>query len=153
MTLPADPKLLTITDRIVTVLKTIEEGDDFFYTPYDVLERFVHWNEAKGFPLYMVFPKNSEDPQFGGTDIYDQNVFYSIQGLLKAAMSIEKSMRDIRKAINDDSKSVEAGTLGKLTVETRIGNFDTDNGYLTLEGFRWFEITVRVNVSGDEGDI
>lgn len=153
----ADPKLLTVRDRIVTVLKAIEAGDNYHRTPYDVIARFVHWREASGYPLYMVYIESSEPPEFAGTERYDQDVIFTIKGYVKHDSDTLKemlySMADIRKAINIDSKSGVAGTLGTLTVQTRIQDFWTDNGYLSLEGLGFFELKIAVTVSGDEGEI
>lgn len=155
--MPADPKLLTIRDRIITVLKAITAGDDYHKTPYDAIARFVHWREAPGYPLYMVYIESTESPEFAGTELYDQNVIFTVKGYVKNDSDTLKEMlyciTDIREAINIDSKSGVASTLGTLTVQTRIQDFWTDNGYLALEGFGFFELKVAVTVSGDEGEI
>lgn len=155
--MPTDPKLLTVRDRIVTVLAAITAGDDYHKTPYGVIARFVHWREASGYPLYMVYIESAEPPEFAGTERYDQDVIFTIKGYVKHDSDTLKEMlycmADIRKAINIDSKSGVAGTLGTLTVQTRIDSFWTDNGYLALEGFGFFELKIAVTVSGDEGEL
>ena len=132
-------------------------GDDYHRTPYEVIARFVHWREASGYPLYMVYIESSEPPEFAGTELYDQDVIFTIKGYVKHDSDTLKemlySMADIRKAINADSKSGAAGTLGTLTVQTRISDFWTDNGYLSLEGLGFFELKIAVTVSGDEGEM
>lgn len=135
----------------------ITVGDDYHRTPYDVTARFVHWREASGYPLYMVYIESSEPPEFAGTELYDQNVIFTIKGYVKHDSDTLKemlySMADIRKAINTDSKSGVAATLGTLTVQTRIQDFWTDDGYLSLEGFGFFNLRISVTISGDEGEL
>lgn len=154
---PTAPLLLTVRDRIVTVLKTIAAGDAYNRTPYDVIERFVHWREARGYPLFMVYIESAEPPEFAGANHYEQNVIYTVKVYVQNKTDTGKellySITDIRKAINLDSKSGAAGTLGVLTTQARIADFWTDNGYLALEGFGFGELKIAIEVSGDEGEL
>lgn len=154
---PIAPLLLTVRDRIVTVLKAIVADDAYNRTPYDVIERFVHWREARGYPLFMVYIESAEPPEFAGANHYEQNVVFTIKIYVKNRIDTGKelllSIADCRKAINLDSKSGVAGTLGTLTTQARIADFWTDNGYLALEGFGFGELKIAIEVSGDEGEL
>lgn len=154
---PTEPLLLRVRDRIVTVLKTIVAGDDYNRTPYDVTERLVHWREARGYPLFMVYIESAEPPEFAGANHYEQNIIFTVKGYVKNKTDTGKEMllsiTDIRRAINLDSKSGAAGTLGVLTTQARIADFWTDNGYLALEGFGFFEQKIAIEVTGDEGEL
>jgi hypothetical protein len=156
--MPNDPKRLQIIDRIVTVLSNIQTGTDYFYTPYEVKKRFIHWEEAKGFPTYMVFTDSGGEIVFAGYNLYDEIFYVNVKGIVKdwkdTVSVLEKCIRDVRKAINDDAKSGASGTLGTLCIEVRIEEPPlTDNGYLSLEGFGFFEQRIRIRISGDFGEL
>lgn len=156
---PTDPKRLQVIDRIVTVLTAITAGANYFYTPYAVQKRFVHWAEAAGFPLYMVFSATGGKVELGGApDLYDEDFLVSIKGYVQdstdTVSKMERAIRDIRKAINDDSKSGAAGSLGAMCVEVAIEEPpETDNGYLSLEGFGFFDQRIRIKIAGDFGEL
>lgn len=158
---PTDPLSLKTIDRIITVLKAITAGDDFFFTPYDVAKKFVHWEEAKvkaGKPLYMVFRDSGGSIEFAGTDLYDEHWYLNVKGYVKdnsdTVTPLTRAIRDIRKAINDDSKSGDAGTLGALGVQTTFDEPpETDNGYLSVVGLGFFDQRVKVITTGDFGEL
>lgn len=158
---PIDPLALQIIDRIITALKAIKAGDDFFYTPYDVAKKFVHWEEAKvkaSRPLYMVFRDSGGSIEFAGTNLYDEHWFINVKGYVKhnsdTVTPLEKAIRDIQKAINDDSKSSDAGSLGRLGIQVIFEEPPTtDNGYLSSQGFGFFEQRVKVISTGDFGEL
>jgi len=158
---PTNPLALQIIDRIIAVLKGITAGDDFFFTPYDVAKKFIHWEEAVLTPTkphYMVFRDSGGSIEFAGTDLYDEHWYINIKGYVKdnsdTVTKLEKAIRDIRKAINDDSKSAVAGSLGALGVQTIFEEPpSTDNGYLSSEGFGFFEQRVKIITSGDFGEL
>jgi len=154
-----NPKRLQVIDRIVTVLKAIVTGDNYFYTPYDVTKRFVHWAEAKGFPLYMVHSASGGTIVYAGEQQYDESFYVSVKGIVQdqndTISKLEKAIRDIRKAINDDSESTAAGSLGTLCVQVRIDEPpETDNGYLQLEGgFGFFDQRIHIQITGEYGEL
>jgi len=158
---PTAPLSLRIIERIITVLKAIVAGDDYFYTPYAVEKKFVHWEEASvkaDKPLYMVFRDSGGRTEFAGTDLYDEHWFINIKGYVKhnsdTVTPLERAIRDIQKAINDDSKSGAAGSLGALGVQTTFEEPPTtDNGYLSSQGFGYFEQRVKVISTGDFGEL
>lgn len=156
---PANPRRLQVLDRIVAVLQTITAGDDYFFTPGEVVRRFVHWSEAKVFPTYMVFAASGGKVELSGApDLYDEDVMVSVKGIVRhpedTVSLIEKALRDVRRAINEDAKSGAAGSLGVLAVETRIEEGpETDDGYLSIEGFGFFDQRIRVRIAGDYGEL
>ena len=161
---PANPKRLQVVDRVVVVLSAITAGANYFYTPcLPVRKRFVHWAEASGLnpdnPFYMVFSATGGKVELGGApDLYDEDFYISIKGYVKDHVDTEtkkeRAIRDIRKAINDDSKSGVAGSLGTLCIEVAIEEPpETDNGYLSLEGFGFFDQRIRIRIDGDFGEL
>jgi len=158
MAQPNDPISLKVLNRIVTVLRAITAGANYFYTPYQVSKRFVHWGEADGFPVYMVFRDSGGRIETSGTDLYDEDMTITIKGIIQdeedTVTKMERAIRDVRKAINDDAKSGAAGSLGVLAVETRIEEApETDNGYLSLEGYGYFDQKIRVKTCGDYDEL
>jgi len=161
----ANPLRLQVRDRIITVLKAIVTGSDFFYTPAYVETRFVHWTEARGFPTYSVFPDSGGSLELAGAagpeSIYDEiyylNAKIIVQDNVDAGAVLEKCLRDVRKAINDDSISASAGSLRNMSgvVEIRIEDgVETDNGYLSIDGgFAFAEQRIRVRISGKYGEL
>jgi len=156
---PTNPLRLKTIDRVVAVLAAIVAGDDYFFTPFEVAKRFKHWNECRGFPTYMVFTDSGGNVDLSGApDIYDEDFYINVKGYVQdnvdTVTKLEQAIRDVRKAINEDSKSMAAGSLGAIAVEIRIEKSpDTDNGYLSLEGFGFFDQQIRVKISGGYGEL
>jgi len=160
MTTPATPLRLQIIDRIVAVLQGITTGDTYFYTPGVVAKRFIHWTECKSFPTYMVFTAPGGTVELSGAagadSEYTEDFFVSVKGIVKDSVDtvtrMERCIADIRKAIDADSRSGAAGSLGVLAVQTRIEDSpETDDGYLSLEGFGFFDQKVRISIAGVMG--
>ena len=158
---PSDPKSLVVIDRIVEVLAAIRAGADFFYTPQEVTKRFIHWRDAKGYPTYMVHIASGGVVTNIGTDLYRYQFWLSVKGIVRelgdTVSPLVKSIRDIQKAINDDTKDRSStGALGTMPCITEIRIDDppeTDNGYLAVEGFGFFDQRIRVSIDGDFGEI
>lgn len=156
---PADPKRLQVIDRIVAVLAAIIAGADYFYTPYSAHKGFVHWSATQGFPFYMVMPITGGKVELSGApDLYDEDFIISIKGCVQdntdSVTKMERAIRDVRKAINDDSKLGTAGSLGNLCVEVAIEETaHPDDGYLSLEGYGFFDQKIRVKIAGDFGEL
>jgi len=158
--MPAIPLRLQVINRIVAVLQGISTGATYFYTPGAVIKRFVHWAEAKSFPTYMVFTGSGGTIELSGAagdaSEYTEDFFVSIKGWVKDSVDtvtrLENCIADIRKAIDADSRSGAAGSLGALAVETRIEESpETDDGYLSLEGMGFFDQKVRISIAGVMG--
>jgi hypothetical protein len=160
MTTPATPLRLQVIDRIVAVLQGISTGATYFYTPGEVAKRFIHWSECKAFPTYMVFTASGGKVELSGAagddSEYTEDFYVSIKGIVKDSVDtvtkLERCIADIRKAIDADSRSGAAGSLGVLAVETRIEDSpETDDGYLSLEGMGFFDQKIRVSIAGVMG--
>lgn len=160
MTTPAIPLRLQVINRIVEVLEGIVTGPVYFYTSGEVARRFIHWSECKAFPTYMVFTAPGGTVELSGAagdaSEYTEDFFISVKGIVKdnedTVTRLERCIADVRKAIDADSRSGVAGTLGALTVQTRIEDSpETDDGYLSLEGFGFFDQKIRVSIAGVMG--
>jgi hypothetical protein len=150
-----EPKRLQVIKRIVSVLQSITAGSDYFYTPGAVMMRFVHWAEAPAYPCYMVFSGSG-----GAIEATAQAVPYvehtetfevSIKGYVKddtdTVSVMEKCLADIKKAIYADFRSGASGSLGNLAVNLEFDELPTtDDGYLSLEGFGFFDLRVKVSI-------
>lgn len=156
---PSDPLRLQVADRFVTVLNSIEAGDNYFYKPFKVAKIPIPFEDAKNGPLYMVF--TGEEPgtiEFAGTDLYNETFIISVQGIIHdrtdLVSRLERAIRDIRKAINGDTKSGSAGTLGVLTDEC-IPPESPEIAYFSKErdDFAVFEQKYRVLINGDFGEL
>jgi len=148
-----------VIDRIATVLAAITAGATYWYTPAQVAKRFMHWQEVVGgFPVYMISLGS------GGTrELYSQKTFYetffvSIKGYVQddtdTMTKVARCWQDIRLALTTDMESATAGALASLCHQVRCKEFpETDDGYLSLEGFGFFDIRVEVQVSDTTGYI
>jgi len=158
---PTNPLTQQIIERVITVLEAITAGDNFFYTPYAVIKRYVHWREAKltaTKPLYMVFRDSGGVITYIGENNYCADYFINIKGYVQdpsdTVTKLERAIRDVCKAINDDSKGESAGALGALTAAVTIEEPpETDNGYLSLEGFGFFDQRIRIRIDGEFGEL
>lgn len=158
---PTNPLTQQIIERIITVLEAITTGDDFFYTPAAVTKRFVHWREASytaDKPYYMVFRDSGGTIEYIGENLYCEDYFINIKGYVKdnndTVTRLERAIRDIKKAINDDSKGEGTGTLGALAAAVTIEEPpETDNGYLSLEGIGFFDQRIRIRIDGEFGEL
>lgn len=156
-----DPLTQQAIERIVTVLAAITTGASYFYTPAAVIKRFVHWREASfgpDNPLYMVFRDSGGGIGYIGHELYCEDWNINVKGYVQdnndTVTKLERAIRDIRKAINDDSKSEAAGSLGALAAAVTIEEPpETDNGYLSLEGFGFFDQRIRIRTDGDFGEL
>lgn len=158
---PTNPLTQQIIDRIIAVLAAITAGDNFFYTPAAVAKRFVLWREASftpSKPYYMVFRDSGGVVNYIGENLYCEDWNITVKGYVQdnsdTVTKLERAIRDIRKAINDDSKSEAAGTLGALGAAVTIEEPpETDNGYFSLEGIGFFDQRIRIRTDGDFGEL
>lgn len=158
---PTNPLTQQIIERVVTVLAAITTGSNYFYTPADVIKRYVHWREAglsPDNPLYMVFRDSGGVITYIGENNYCADYFINVKGYVQdnsdTVTKLERAIRDVCKAINDDSKGESAGTLGALAAAVTIEEPpETDNGYLSLEGIGFFDQRIRVRIDGEFGEL
>jgi hypothetical protein len=160
----ANPLRLQVIDRIYAVLGAITTGASYFYAPAQVTKKFVHWAEAIDFPVYMVFSDSQGSIELtgaaGSETEYSETFNLNIKGIISdpsdTVSVLEKCLRDIRKAINDDSISSSAGSLmqipGVIQVEI-VDGAETDNGYLSAEGKGFFEQRIKVTICGKYGEL
>jgi len=149
---------LQVINRIVAVLQAIVAGDNYFYTPYAVVKKFLLESELKGYPTYMVFASTGGNIEIASTNLYDETFMVSVKGWVSdpsdTVTKVENAVRDIRRAINEDSKLGTAGSLGALTVEVRIKEPpDTDDGYWSIANLGFFDQRIEVTISGDYGEL
>lgn len=158
---PTDPKSLQIINRIYDVLRAIQAGENYFYTPFKVARRFMDYNECEGYPTYSVFRgEPAGGSAYAGENLWDEDFFINIYGIIQhdsdTVTVMERAIADIRKAIDDDSRSGAANTLGDgvMCVDVRFDEPPwTDEGILSNEGFGFFHIRLRVIMSGEYGEI
>jgi hypothetical protein len=159
----ANPLRLQIIDRVVTVLSAITAGTDYWHTPNQVIKRYVPPEETQCEITYMVMAGKGEGGivlagAAGDDTEYHEDVFISIMGTVRSdsdtASMVSKCIRDIRKAIDADSRSGVAGTLGALAVEARMEKAPiTDNGWFEKMNYAQFEITLRVTTEGTYSEL
>jgi len=163
MATPADGKRLKVINRVVAVILQIKSGDDFFYTPHAVVRRWLGPEECKGFPTYGVFTDSGgrvELQGVGGTpNLFDEIFYINVKGYIHdtedTVSKLERALRDIRKAINEDAEDTSTtGSLGQLCDECFFDDSpETDNGYFGMMNMGFFDQRIRIRVSGHIGEI
>lgn len=158
--MPTTSLRLQVINRIVAVLQAITIGSTYWIKPYEVTKRLVLLEQAAGFPIYMVFTGSGGKGVTleGAPNVYFEQFRVIVKGIVQdnndTVTALEKSIQDIRMAINTDSISGVAGTLGLLGVETVMyGPVITDEGLLSDDGFAYFEQPVDITIAGDFGVI
>lgn len=160
---PTNPKRLRVADRFVTVLEDIRAGDDYFYTPTQVIRRELHEREAQNAspnPIYQVFTAGGDDSSVeisgvpdGYDEIFNILVVGTIHNYSDPVAAVEKCIRDVRKAINDDTKIGTSGALGdgSLTVQVRIK--ESPDIPTPVNDCGLFIQVFRIQISGDFGEL
>jgi hypothetical protein len=152
---------LQVINRVVTVLEAITAGASYWFTPGKVSLGFLMIPDMAAFPCYMVMAgeKGGAIEHQLAVDDHDEDFTISIKGVVKASKASdavtanEKALRDIRKAINDDSKSAATGSLGDLTVKAWFTEGpDMDDGYL-MQGYGFFDQRLNVTINGQFGEL
>lgn len=152
---PADPLRLQVLNRIKTVLKAITAGDNYFFTPYDVILGKRKEEEINRYPFYMIVPQ-AGSLEFAGQHLYNEKMTIFVYGFTEDNNDVvavnEKALRDIRKAVGDDAKGQAAGTLGALTVQTKMDESPiTDYDINHTKGY--FRLTVEAWIEGGFGKL
>ena len=145
-----DPKRLQVLDRFFDVLDAIEAGDNYFYTPHEVKKALPSWENAKHGPLYCALPDSGgvlEDQ----TDLYyEEEFFVSVKGIVHdredLGTILEQTIRDVRYAIDTDSRSGAAGTLSTLCLLVSI---DEPPEVDYFDDFGFFDQRFRVRIAGN----
>jgi len=154
---PADPKRLKVADRFVTILKNITAGDNYFFTPLEVVKHYVFPEEAaciKDRPVYSVYPEGSGgsfSDKTGGVyaEIYPLVVHGIVENPVDTVGDLEKAVRDVRKAVEADSRDESSGALGDLCINVSIASPpETDGGVFSGIGRGYFSQEFMIHVSG-----
>jgi len=154
---PADPKRLKVADRFVTILKNITADDNYFFTPIEVVKHYVFPEGAaciQNKPIYSVYPEGSEGSvkvETGG--IYDEIYPLVVHGIVENPVDtvgdLEKAVRDVRKAIQADSRDESSGALGDLCINVSITSPpETDGGVFSGIGRGYFSQEFMIHISG-----
>ena len=93
-----------------------------------------------------------------GRENFDETYYISIEGVVHdradLGTKLEKAIRDVRYAIDQDAKSSAAGSLGVLAVQVRIDE-SPEVAYFSKnkDNFAVFDQKFRVQITGDFGDL
>jgi len=152
-----DPIRLQVIDRIVTVLRDIQEGDNYFHSPRQVEKGFVA--EPQGYPIYMVRSESGGDIEMHGDAQFAETFYVSINGRMQeigdVVSPMERCLRDVRKAIDADFRA--GGAADSLIGLATTVQFDTppDITYdVDATGpFAEFSQRVRITIFGEFGEL
>ncbi len=157
MTTPSAESLrLQVINRICTVLGAITAGADYWYKPAAAIQkRWLDIDACTAFPVYMVLPVPGGPIECVGPDRYDEAMEVIVKGYVKDAADpvtrLERCLRDVRKAINDDVRNGVAGSLGTL-----VSNFEfpaSPEIEWRIDGFGGFDQRVRMTITGPFGTL
>ncbi len=157
--MPADPKRLQVINRIVDVLQSIREGDDYFYSPRQVGKGFIR--EPQGFPIYSVTSESGGDIAMHGDSQYAESFYVAIRGIVEEIGSgdmvtpIERAIRDVKKAVEADMASGGgAETLIGLATEVTFDiPAEIDYGLDSVPFKGYFILRIRIRVDGTFSEI
>jgi hypothetical protein len=155
--MPDDPKRLQVIDRIVHVLRAIEEGTDYFYTPRQVGKGFVA--EPVAYPVYMVRSESGGDIEMHTDAQFAETFYLTISGRVQeqgdVVTPLERAIRDVRKAIEVDFQP-GAGAGALITMATAVVfetppdiTYDADS----VGPFAEFSQRVRITIDGEFGEL
>jgi len=155
--MPADPLRLRIIDRIVDVLRSIQQGDDYFYSPRQVAKGFVA--EPSGYPFYCIRSESGGEIEMHSDSQWRETFFVSINGRVQdvgdVVTPLERCIRDVREAIDADMAS-GGGADSLITLATSVVfdappdiTYDADN----VGPFAEFSQRVRITIDGEFGEI
>lgn len=158
MSLPADPKRLTVINRVFAVLKAIREGDSYFHAAASVEKRYTHFKEVTKGPAYSVHLDSGGKFTAGSNGWWSLEFFINVKGVIvnetDPTSMICRAIRDVRYALDQDMASSTAGSFGALCDGLFFDEeADSDNGYLSLEGKGQFEQRIRIVISGTIGTL
>ncbi len=155
MTTPAaNPLRLQVIDRIAAVLQAITAGANYWFAPgMTVQKKLLAIEDCSGYPAYMVFPIPGGPIEESGYERFDEDIAVLIKGYIKDEAApvtmLEKCLRDVRRAINEDRKSGVAGSLG--VIASRLTFEESPEVEFTIDGFGCFDQVVHVKIIGDFG--
>jgi flagellin-specific chaperone FliS len=159
MSQPTLPKRLQVIERIITVLKAISAGSDYFYSAYEVNRQFKHWDEINGSPTYSVHSDSGGEIAANINHFYDETFYVVVKGVIDnmddPVGTLEKSIRDVQKAINTDSYNrADSNSLSFIATHVKFADPpETDNGNLSIIGKAYFEQRIQITISGNFGEL
>jgi hypothetical protein len=151
--MPTDPLRLQVVDRFVEVLEAIAPEDGYFFHAGEVTKKFSHWEDCQAFPSYSVFTDSGGSLEDHSSFRYGETFHINVKGYVKddadTVTLLEQCLSDIRLAVMADTKAAAgAGSLGALGAIVRIEEgATTDNGYLSIEGYGFFEQKFTIEIS------
>jgi len=147
----AEPKRLQIIERWVTVLKAMRQGDGYWYTASEVVKQIVHEREVTAFPFYMVEYESSPGPPKSNLNHgFTEDLAVIVKGACDheagdTTTKLERCIRDVRTAIDADTSSGVAGSLGALGVIVTIDALEIEHD----EKYGYFNQRFIAHIRGD----
>jgi len=147
----AEPKRLLIIERVVTVLKAMRQGEGYWYTAADVVKQVVHEREVLKFPFYMVeYESSPGSPKSNINHQFTEDLAIIIKGACDGeagdtTTKLERCIRDVRTAIDADTSSVAAGSLGALGAVVTIDALEIEHD----EKYGYFNQRFIAHIRGD----
>ena len=155
--MPIEPLRLRVINRIVEVLQGIREGDDYFYSPRQVVKGFIA--EPKAYPVYMVTSESGGEINMHSDSNWAETFYVAVRGIVAdmgdVVTPLERAIRDVKKAIDGDMASgLPATSLGGLVTSLV---FDTpaeiDYGFEGTGFLGYFVLRIKIQVDGTFSEI
>ena len=155
--MPAKSKRLQVIDRIETVLRGIQEGDNYWRSPKEVHK--ASSRVIQGYPAYLIGPESGGEITTELDQQHEETFYIAIEGWVKEEDDIvtplEHAIQDVQDAINDDFRSgASADALVALAVNVtfdappEIEYFEGENGY-----FARFKQRIKIQIYGEFGEL
>jgi hypothetical protein len=156
----SEPKRLQVIERVITVLRAIVAGPNYWYTPHRVYKKFVHPNDVNHWPVYMVFLDSGGEIAFAGSppQEWDENFYINIKGIVQHSKDtvtpLVRTIRDVRTAIYADFIDPTLGTLHTITEQIKFEEGpETDNGYFSIINKGFWEQRLFVKINGEFSEL
>ncbi|HUT61296.1 MAG TPA: hypothetical protein VNA25_25895 [Phycisphaerae bacterium] len=148
-----EPLRLQIVERVIEVLEAMRPDDDYYYKAGEVNKRFLHWEDCQAFPSYSVFLDSGGALEDHANFRFGETFYINVKCYVKddkdTVTPLARCLSDVRHAVINDTKSdAGTGSLGVLGALVFIEEgATTDNGYLSLDGYGFFEQRFKVEIS------
>jgi hypothetical protein len=111
---------------MVDVLRSIQEGDAYFFSPRQVAKGFIA--EPAGYPIYMVRTEDTGEPpdiygDYGTRETFYVNVYGIVHDEGDVVTPMEHAIQDVREAIMGDFAA--GGLADSLTALVTSISIDT----------------------------
>jgi len=144
-----NPIRLRVADRFVEVLKAIESGSTYWYTPHEVQRNVIPYENAKHGPIYSVFTEGAGPIEIESDNNINEMFYIAVDGIVfdrsDPVAVVEKALTDVRLAIDTDSINPAANTLGTLCYQVRM---DESPEMDYWENYAAFRQRFRIRVGG-----